>query len=72
MFVLNAPAEVIYKRKQELTIDEITRQQREFERLMLMGDYFFMIDANQPPEKMVQDARKIILSKFCNRMEKRG
>lgn len=72
VFVLNAPAEVIYKRKQELTIDEIARQQREFERLMSMGDYFFMIDANQPPEKMVQDARKIILSKFCNRMEKRG
>lgn len=72
VFVLNAPAEVIYKRKQELTIDEIERQLKEFEKLKSMGDNFFMIDANQSPEKMVQDARKIILSKFCKRIEKRG
>lgn len=70
VFILNAPADIIYERKQELTINEIKRQLVEFEKLKEVGNNFFMIDADQVPDKMVQDAKKIILDKFCRKIEK--
>ena len=65
VFVLDAPAEVIYSRKKELTLDEIKRQLEEFDKLSEFGDNFHKINANQAPEKMVLDAKKIILDEFC-------
>lgn len=69
VFVLNAPAEVIYSRKQELTMDEIKRQLIEFEKLKTLGSNFVTINANQSPDKMVDDAKKIILDAFCKKVE---
>ena len=70
VFVLDAPADVIYSRKKELTLDEIQRQLEEFDKLSNMGDNFYKINANQTPEKMVLDAKKIILDKFCLKIQK--
>lgn len=69
-FVLDAPADVIYLRKKELTLDEIQRQLEEFDKLSNLGDNFYKINANQTPEKMVLDAKKIILDKFCLKIQK--
>lgn len=70
VFVLVAPADVIYRRKQELTINEIKRQLEEFEKLVTMGDIFFVVNANQTPDKMVEDTKSIILKKFCKKIVK--
>lgn len=70
VFVLDAPADVIYSRKKELTLDEIQRQLEEFDKLSNLGDNFYKINANQTPEKMVLDAKKIILDKFCLKIQK--
>lgn len=70
VFVLDAPADVIYSRKKELTLEEIQRQLDEFAKLKELGDNFHIINANQTPEKMVQDARKIILERFCIKTNK--
>lgn len=69
VFVLNAPADVIYSRKQELTLDEIERQLAEFERLKKLGSNFVIINANQTSDKMVWDAKKIILDTFCKKVK---
>lgn len=68
--MLNAPAEVIYSRKQELALDEIERQLVEFEKLKSLGKNFVTINANQTPDEMVRDAKTIILEKFCKKIEK--
>ena len=70
VFVLDAPADVIYSRKKELTFDEIQRQLEEFDKLSNLDDNFYKINANQTPEKMVLDAKKIILDKFCLKIQK--
>lgn len=70
VFVLDAPADVIYSRKKELTLDEIQRQLEEFDKLSNLGDNFYKINASQTPEKMVLDAKKIILDKFCLKIQK--
>lgn len=70
VFVLDAPADVIYSRKKELTLDEIQRQLDEFAKLRELGDSFYRVNANQMPGEMVQDAKRIILEKFCVKIDK--
>lgn len=64
VFVLDAPAEVIYKRKQELTVEEITRQLGEFRKLSYLGKRYYRLDASRRPEDMANDAIKVILENF--------
>ncbi|NBB22838.1 hypothetical protein GVN20_26010 [Runella sp. CRIBMP] len=64
VFVLLAEPEVIYARKQELTLVEIKRQVIEFRKLAESSSYFYIIDAGQSPEVMVKQAMEIILKEF--------
>ena len=68
VFVLLADAETIYKRKQELTIDEINRQLGEFSKLAKTHKRFVVIDASKSPEEMVEDAIKVIINKFTEKL----
>lgn len=68
VFVLDAPAEVIYKRKQELSLDEISRQLIEFRKLSSLGKCYYRLDASQKPEEIANDAIKIILNNFTNKL----
>lgn len=63
-FVLDADADTIYARKQELTKEEIERQLVEFRKLKKYGKNVFILDATKTPEKIAEDAMKIILDKF--------
>lgn len=65
VFVLLTDAEIIYKRKQELTIDEINRQLGEFSKLANSNKRFVVIDASQTPEEMVEQAAQIIIERFA-------
>lgn len=66
VFVLQADADVIYKRKQELTKGEITRQLSEFKKLESLGNKAVFINANRSVDAMVQEASSIIMKRFLN------
>lgn len=69
VFVLLTDAETIYKRKQELTIDEINRQLIEFEKLAKTHKRFRIIDASKTPEEIVDDAIKVIIEEFTTKIK---
>lgn len=66
VFVLSAPAEVIYSRKKELEIDEIERQLLEYERLCKATNLFVKIEATKSPEEISD----IILNKWIQTLDK--
>lgn len=68
IFILYADFMVIYKRKQELTIDEIARQQMEFKKLASVTSNAVYIDANRSIQEMVDEACKIIFDKFFSKI----
>lgn len=68
VFVLDAPTEVIYKRKQELTPEEITRQLVEFRKLSSLGKRYFRLDASKSPEEIANDAIKVIVENFTKKI----
>ena len=68
IFILYADFMVIYKRKQELTIDEIARQQMEFKKLASVTSNAVYIDANRSIQEMVDEACKIIFDKFFSKL----
>lgn len=69
IFVLNAAPDIIYDRKQELTLEEIKRQLILFENIRKSFDTAVEIDANKTPSEMVNNALKIIFSRFFNYVE---
>lgn len=66
VFVLQTTPDVIYKRKQELTYEEIEKQLKDFSRLVT-SPRFVPLDAGQTPEQISKDALKIILDKFMKK-----
>lgn len=69
VFVLTTNAETIFKRKQELTMEEIKRQLSEFDKLIESHPRFIRIDAGQSPEKMIDDAIKVISNHFFQKTQ---
>jgi len=64
VFILLTDAEVIYKRKPELTQKEISRQVAEYRKLASASDRFVILDASQTPEQLAQQAVECILRTF--------
>mgnify|MGYP006078286851 CR=1 FL=1 len=64
VFYLDASPEVIYKRKQELTLNEITRQNRLYKEVASSNKRFITLDSNRPVSESVDEAIKIILENF--------
>lgn len=67
VFVLDADADTIYSRKQELTKEEISRQLIEFRKLKTLGDRAHFLDATKKPDEIVRDAMKFVLDTFTNK-----
>ena len=67
VFVLCADAKVIYERKQELELEEIERQLKEYKQLAEKRKRFHEIDADQPVEQMADEAMEIILDKYTKK-----
>ena len=67
-FVLNADKNVIYCRKQELTLEEIERQLAEFKRLEHVANGYHELDANRTPNEIVSEAVKIIVDRFTKKL----
>lgn len=68
VFVLLTDAEIIYKRKQELTMVEINRQLGEFQKLAASHKRFVVLDASKSPEELVDEAMRIIIEKFTQKL----
>ena len=68
VFVLNTESEVIYKRKQELELDEIKRQLDEFKKLDSICSNVVTIDAGKSVDEMVEQAIDVIFEKFLSKI----
>ncbi len=55
VIILDAPSEVLYYRKQELTLDEIARQRSLYIKISEKIQCATIIDVNRPVEKVIQD-----------------
>lgn len=66
VYVLFATPEVIYKRKQELSLDEIKRQLAEYQKLSKSDSKrFILLDAERTVQDMVEEAVQILLNKYA-------
>lgn len=70
--LLDAPAEVVQKRKSEVAEEETKRQLQEYRKLFSTLKNATVINANQQPEKVIYDAEKVIIDYLKNRNAKRS
>lgn len=68
VFVLDADANTIYSRKQELCKEEINRQLMEFRKLKHLGERVYILDASQTPQQIANDAIRIVIDKFTHKL----
>ena len=69
VFVLNAKPETVYARKQELPLEEIERQSEMYKKVAESNKKrFVMIDAEQKPEEMAEQAIHYILNKYTEKI----
>jgi thymidylate kinase len=61
VLLLDAPAEVLRSRKQELPPAEIERQRTDYRALAEGLSHAHVVDAGQPPGKVAEDATRAIL-----------
>lgn len=69
VFYLDADPNVIYARKQELTLDEIQRQVGEYRKVAKSNHKrFYTINAERSPGEMAKEAVHILLDKYTDRL----
>lgn len=68
---LDAPAEVVYSRKSELTLEELNKQRGLYKTLIESKTNGHHINANQVPERVIYDIETIILDYLCARQQSR-
>ncbi|MGB7191649.1 MAG: hypothetical protein WBD10_16050 [Acidobacteriaceae bacterium] len=71
VFLLNAPPEVLWSRKQEVPYEEVVRQQREFLKLISGMASAVVIDAARPLPEVLLQVRGAMLDYFSNRTRRR-
>ena len=65
-FILTAKADIIYKRKQEVSLAELNRQILLYRNLG-DGKRYFNIDVNRTPEKIVKEITNILINNLNER-----
>jgi thymidylate kinase len=65
---LDAPAEVLFARKGEGTLESIERRRQEYLQLDTLVEKFVVVDATQPEAKVLQDVSGIIEAFYITRM----
>lgn len=70
-FFLDAPGEVIFKRKAELSVKEIDRQIKCYTEIFENKKNHFIIDASQGPNSVIFDVEEIILNYLNKRQSLR-
>ena len=67
VFCLDAPAEVLQSRKQEVPIEETVRQREAYRELVLGLSNGHVIDASKPLQNVVRDVQRIVLDYMAER-----
>jgi thymidylate kinase len=57
---LDAPAELLFERKREGTVDLLERRRQEYLRLKEQSPHFHVLDASQPLERLLEEAQRRI------------
>ncbi|WP_302545748.1 hypothetical protein [Coprobacter fastidiosus] len=68
-FYLDVESDEIFRRKQELTPDEINRQIGEYHKLVKSSKRFIVLNGNHSVEQIMDDAIRIILDTFCTKLK---
>lgn len=68
-FYLDVDPEEIYRRKQELTLDEINHQVDKYRKLVKTSKKFIVLDGNQSVENVKDDAIQILMDYYCRRIK---
>ncbi len=71
VILLDAPAEVIQKRKQEVPLEETARQREDFRAVIRGQRNAHIVDASQPLAKTVADVNEIIVAHLRRRLSRR-
>jgi len=71
VILLDAPADVLWERKREGTIDALVRRREEYLHLRAEVDDFAIVDATQPEEAVVHEVARLILDR-CEVREASG
>jgi thymidylate kinase len=69
--LLDAPPDVLRRRKQEVPPEETTRQREAYRNLVKRLPNGFVADASQPPEKVVADIRNAVMGFLARRTSNR-
>jgi len=67
VILLDAPPEVLWSRKQEVTFDEVVRQRNDYLSLVKVLPSAVVIDASQPLPDVVRDAEGAVINHFAHR-----
>lgn len=67
IILLDAPADVLQKRKQEVPYQESSRQRDEYLKLVQIMDNGVVIDASQPLDKVASDVVETIIEKMASK-----
>ncbi|MBN2730613.1 MAG: hypothetical protein JXR53_15420 [Bacteroidales bacterium] len=70
VFILDAPADILYERKKELSLAEIERQRNKYLNLALNLKNAHIINSHQTLEKVTEDVTRIILSNKAEQTRK--
>ena len=70
VILLDAPAEVLQARKQEVPFKETARQRQAYLKLVRGMKNGVVLDASQPLEKVVEDVNRTILNSMAERTRK--
>lgn len=68
VFILTTDAEIIHRRKQELSIEEIERQNCELTKLAATSSRFVMLDASKSPNELAREALNVIIDRFTTKI----
>ena len=67
VILLNAPAEVLWSRKQEVPFEEVVRQQKTYRELAERLPSAVIIDASQPLPDVILETAEAIIAHFAQR-----
>lgn len=68
---LDAPAEVIHSRKQELGLEELERQRQAYRALVQAMPNGYIVDASRPSDQVAHNVEKILLDFMANKTANR-
>jgi thymidylate kinase len=67
VILLDAPAEILWSRKQEVAFDEVVRQRKDYLSLVGLLPSAVVVNASKPLPNVVHDAEEAILNHFSRR-----